>query len=156
MPEESVDKNVEGLKKDIKSKEDKSVNDVIKQIATRDKLERDYKEDLLKVIFRTSPETFRTLEARRPTQDEMLSIMRLSTEATIYEGRADTKSVERLLSVYEQLPKIAAKLSVDNTLNEEFWKTKISFYALQNFITELIRISQMGPVTEEEMKSFRQ
>jgi hypothetical protein len=85
----------------------------------------------------------------------MISIMRLSTEAAMYEGRMDQKSIQRMLDVYDQLPKIAAKLSVDSTLNEEFWKTKISFFSLQSFITELIKANQAGPVSEEEMKSFR-
>ncbi len=145
----------EKLEKKVEKKEQGDLQEILKQIATRDKLERDYKEDLLNVVFNSSIETRRTIKARRPTQEEMISIMRLSTEAAMYEGRMDQKSIQRMLDVYDQLPKIAAKLSVDTTLNEEFWKTKISFFSLQSFITELIKANQAGPVSEEEMKSFR-
>ena len=146
----------EKLKGKIEKKDQQDVQQIIKQIATREKLERDYKEDLLNVEFQSSMETKRTVKAKRPTQEEMIAIMRLSTEAAIYEGKMDSKSIDRMLSVYDQLPKIAAKLSVDSTLNEEFWKTKISFFSLQSFITELIKTNQVGPLDEEDMKSFRQ
>ena len=150
-----LEKQAESLKKEAQKKDIGDLSAIIKQIATRDKLERDYKEDLLDVEFHSSPETKRTVKAKRPTQEEMIGIMRLSTEATILEGKMDQKSIERMLNVYDQLPKIAAKLSTDNQLNEEFWKTKISFYALQSFITELIRVSNAAPISDADMKSFR-
>lgn len=150
-----LEQQAEKLKEKVQKKDVDDVSKIIKQIATRDKLERDYKEDLLDVEFYSSPETKRTVKARRPTQEEMISILRLSTEATIYEGRMDEKSISRMLSVYDQLPKIAAKLSVDTNLNEEFWKTKISFFALQSFITELIKTNQAAPVSDADMQSFR-
>jgi hypothetical protein len=150
-----LEQEKEKLEKKVDKKDQTELHQIIKQIATRDKLERDYKEDLLDVEFNSSFETTRTLKARRPTQEEMISIMRLSTEASLYEGRMDSKSIQRMLDIYDQLPKIAAKLSVDTTLNEEFWKTKISFFSLQSFITELIKSNQSGPVPDEEMKSFR-
>ena len=150
-----LEQESEKLKQKVEKKEQGDLQQILKQIATRDKLERDYKEDLLNVEFYSSPETRRCVKARRPTQEEMISIMRLSTEASIYEGKMDSKSIQRMLDVYDQLPKIAAKLSVDTQLNEEFWKTKISFFSLQSFITELIKTSQAGPVSETEMKSFR-
>jgi len=150
-----LEREKEKFKEKAEKKEEKDFQQIIKQIATRDKLERDYKEDLLNVEFYSSQETKRTVKARRPTQEEMISIMRLSTEAAIYEGKMDSKSIQRMLDIYDQLPKIAAKLSVDTLLNEEFWKTKISFFALQSFITELIKANQATPVTEAEMKSFR-
>jgi hypothetical protein len=145
----------EKLKDKVDKKEQGDLQQIIKQIATREKLERDYKEDLLNVEFYSSPETRRCVKARRPTQEEMISIMRLSTEAAIYEGKMDSKSIQRMLDVYDQLPIIAAKLSVDTQLNADFWKTKISFFSLQSFITELIKANQATPVSEAEMKSFR-
>jgi hypothetical protein len=150
-----LEQEAEKLKQKVEKKEQGDLQQILKQIATRDKLERDYKEDLLNVEFYSSPETRRCVKARRPTQEEMISIMRLSTEAAIYEGKMDQKSIQRMLDVYDQLPKIAAKLSVDTQLNEEFWKNKISFFSLQSFITELIKASQAAPITETEMKSFR-
>jgi len=156
QPKSPMDEAREKLKDKIEKRDDKDLQQIIKQIATRDKLERDYKEDLLDVVFNSSSETKRTVKARRPTQDEMINIMRLSTEAALYENRMDSKSIQRMLDIYDQLPKIAAKLSADSSLTEEFWKTKISFYALQSFITELIKANQAGPIPEEDLKSFRQ
>jgi hypothetical protein len=150
-----LEQQAEKLKEKIDKKEQGDLQQIIKQIATREKLERDYKEDLLNVEFYSSPETRRCVKARRPTQEEMISIMRLSTEAAIYEGKMDSKSIQRMLDVYDQLPIIAAKLSVDTQLNADFWKTKISFFSLQSFITELIKANQATPVSEAEMKSFR-
>ena len=148
-------KEFKDLKKKINKTSGKSQEDLIKQIATRDKLERDYKEDLLSVQFQSSLETQRMVKAKRPTQEEMMSIMRLSAEASIYEGKMDSKSLERMVDIYNQLPTIAGKLCVDKSLDEDFWRTKISFNTLQNFITELIRVTQMGPMTAEEMENFR-
>jgi len=151
-PPESFDE----LKNKINKKKNVDTKSVIKQIATRDKLERDYKEDLLEVSFYSSPETKRMIKSRRPTQVEMMTIMRLSAEAAIYEGRMDTKSLQKMVDIYDKLPELAAKLSVDTKLDEEFWKEKISFATLQNFITELIKETQKGTgLTEEEMQTFR-
>jgi len=143
------------FRKKVMKHENVSAKQAIKQIATRDKLERDYKEDLLDVEFLSSPETRRLVKARRPTQEEMMIIMRLSAEAAMLEGRMDTKSLQKLVDVYDRLPVLAAQLSIDKDLDEEFWRSKISFPALQSFIMELIKITQQGPMTEGELQSFR-
>ena len=143
------------FKKEIKEKEGKTSQTVIQQIATRDKLERDYKEDLLSVEFYSSSETKRMVKAKRPTQEEMMTIMRLSAEASIYEGKMDSKSLQRMVDIYDKLPQLAAKLTVDKTLDESFWKECVSFSTLQGFITELIRVTQMGPMSSDEMEKFR-
>jgi len=143
------------LKEDIKKDKGTTTKDLIMQVATRDKLERDYKEDLLQVEFYSSPETKRMVKAKRPTQEEMMLIMKLSAEAAIYEGKMDANSLKRMVDIYDRLPDLAAKLSVDKSLDDKFWKTKVSFSTLQNFITELIRVTQQGPITESELKSFR-
>jgi len=143
------------LREEILKKKQKDNVKIIQQIATRDKLERDYNEDILPVQFYSSPETLRMIQARRPTQEEMLLIMRLSAEAAIYEGKMDSDSLKKMVEIYEKLPKLAAKLSVDPKLDEKFWKTKVSFTALQDFITSLIAATQRGPISEEEMESFR-
>ena len=143
------------LREEILKRQKKTKREIIAQIATRDKLERDYKEDVLRVSFHSSPETIRVVEARRPTQDEMLMIMRLSAEASIYEGKMDPDSLRKMVDIYEKLPELAAKLSVDKKLDKQFWTSKISFTALQDFITSLIAATQRGPITEEEIESFR-
>jgi len=143
------------LRDDISKKKGSDKQKIITQIATRDKLERDYKEDLLSVDFQSSQETKRMIKAKRPTQTEMMTIMRLSAEAAIYEGKMDPQSLQRMVDIYDKLPKLAASLTTDKTLDEVFWKTKISFSTLQNFITELIRVTQQGPMSEADMESFR-
>ena len=148
--QEEIKKLRKGIKGDEKDK-----MAVIKQIATRDKLERDYMEDLLSVEFQSSSETRRMIKAKRPTQTEMMTIMKLSAEASIYEGKMDPDSLKRMVDIYDQLPKLASTLSTDAKLDEKFWKERVSFTTLQNFITELIKVTQQGPVSEEEMSGFR-
>ena len=153
--EENPKEQLKKLKDKIKKKEGVSKQQVIAQVATRDKLERDYKEDLLSVEFYSSSETKRMVKAKRPTQEEMMTIMRLSAEASIYEGKMDSKSLQRMVDIYDKLPQLAAKLTVDNTLDEAFWRENVSFNTLQGFITELIRVTQQGPMSSGEMEDFR-
>lgn len=144
------------LRKEIKKQKGTDQQKVIQQIATRARLERDYKEDVLEVVFYTSPETQRKLQARRPTQKQMILIMTLSAEAAIYESKFDEKSVSKMTEIYSKLNSLAAELSLDDNLDEEFWATNVSFATLQNFITELIKETQKGTgVPSEEMESFR-
>jgi len=147
--------DVKEFRKEIGKQKQVDTKKIIQQIATRDKLERDYKEDLLEVDFYSSPETKRMIKAKRPTQKEMMMIMRLSAEASIYEGKMDSQSLQRMVDIYDKLPKLAASLSIDSKLDEKFWQDNVSFSTLQNFITELIRVTQQGPMTESELQSFR-
>ena len=148
--------SLEDFKKKLKEKDGVDQEKLIKQIATRDKLERDYEEDILSVEFYSSPETKRMVKAKRPTQVQMMTIMKLSAEAALYEGRGDASSMDKMVSIYDKLPELAATLCVDRMLNKDFWSNKVSFSTLQNFITELIKETQKGTgVPGEEMKSFR-
>ena len=149
-------KDFEELEKKINKKTKSDTKTIIQQIATRDKLERDYDEDILDVEFYSSPETLRLIKARRPTQEQMMTIMHLSAEAAIYEGKMDPTSLKKMLTIYEKLPELAAELTVDKKLDTEFWTKKVSFGTLQNFITMLIQVTQQGTgVSPEELKSFR-
>lgn len=143
------------LKGKIAKKEGTELEAIIKQVATRDKLERDYFEDLLEVEFYTSPETKRMVKARRPTQKQMLLIMSLSLQANIYEKLSTEGSIKKMTEIYEQLANLAATLCEDKKLDEEFWSSRVSFTTLQNFISELIRITQQGPVSDAELDTFR-
>jgi len=161
-PQPKVGRKLEEKKKlDMlrKQKEKKEKEEIIKQLATRAKLERDYYEDTVYVTFYTSPETKRTVLARRPSHSEMLTIMQLSVEASKYEGRLDIDAQEKMIGIYEKLPKLAAKLTVDETLDEKFWTEIVSFSTLQNFIGELILETQKGTgpgsLKPEELQSFR-
>lgn len=109
------------------------------------------------MTFNSSPETRRTILARRPSQKEFLEILNLSIQASKFEGRGDPDSLERLGEIYSGLPKIAATLCVDKTLDEKFWRGSVSFSTMQNFIGELVNESQKtSEINSEEMKSFRE
>jgi len=144
------------LKEDINKKKGSDQQQIIQQIATRTLLERDYQEDVLEVVFFTSPQTQRKLQARRPTQKQMIMIMKLSAEAALYESKFDDKSIAKMTEIYSQLNGLAADLTLDKKLDKEFWANKVSFATLQNFITELIKETQKGTgVSPDEMKNFR-
>jgi len=147
---------IDEQKKKLEEHEKKPSQDVIRQIATRDRLERDYKEDVLEVSFNTSPETIRMLKAKRPSSTEMMTVMKLSAEAALYEGKTDKNSLKNLTDIYNQLPSLAASLSLDDKLDEEFWSNRVSFPTLQNFIMGVIRETQRGTgVDVSDMESFR-
>lgn len=151
----SSQEEIDKLKGKITKKEQSDVESIIKQVATREKLERDYFEDLLEVEFFTSPETKRMVKAKRPTQKQMLLIMTLSLQASIYEKLSSEQAIEKMTEIYGQLSNLAATLCEDKKLDEKFWSECVSFTTLQNFIGELIRMTQMGPISESEMQSFR-
>jgi len=157
MTKEEEDKRREALMEKDKNTKSVKKEDYIKQLATRERLERDYKEDSLYVSFNSSPETRRTILARKPNQEEFLKILALTIEASRYEGKFDDKSLARMSEIYGNLHKMAASLSIDDRLDEEFWAKHVSFNTLQNFITELITESQKGTsVSEEDLKTFRE
>ena len=153
--EQKGKEQLEELKAKIKKEKSNKIQEAAKMIATREKLERDYEEDLITVSFSSSSETKRSIKAKRPSQEEMMTIMRLSAEAAIYEGKMDPQSLKRMVDIYENLDSLAAKLSVDKTLDEDFWKSKVSFSTLQNFITEVVRTTQTGALSSDEIDSFR-
>lgn len=154
-PKPNEDK-FEEIRQKTQATEKKKSEEARDLLTTRTKIEGDYDDDLLKVAFSTSPETRRTILAKKPTNKEMITIMKLSAQAAKYEGSADPDSLIKMVEIYEQLSGIADKLSLDKNLDEEFWNEKVSFATLQNFITELITESQRGTgVTEKELKKFR-
>jgi len=136
--------------------EAKETEEAIKQLATRNKLERDFKEDLLQITFKTSPETERTVLSRRPTHSQLVEILKIMTSAAMIDRINDPEKLEQITSDYARLPKIAAELSADKSLNEKFWADTSSSMALQNFLNAVIARS-MEPigVSAKEMKSFR-
>jgi len=141
---------MEEFKKKVEKSKKLKEEDYARQLATRELLERDYKEDYIRVSFNTSPETRRTILARKPNQEEFIKILTMSLEA------ANPESSDKLLEMSSDLHKLAARLSVDKKLDEEFWAKKVSSETLQNFITELMIALQQGTrIPEEEMKKFR-
>ena len=155
VPKTTPEKEIEKFKGEIKKKETVDTQTLIKQVATRDKLERDYMEDLLEVSFKSSPETERMVRAKRPTQKQMLLIMTLSLQASVYEKLNSEQAISKMTEIYGQLSNLAATLCEDKKLDEEFWSDKVSFTTLQNFISELIRLTQEGPIKAEDVQKFR-
>jgi len=139
----------------LKKSETKKSIEFLQQLATREKLERDYKEDIIRVTFETSPETKRTILARRPTHKEMIKLIDMVVAASAMEQPTDRESLKKLASVYRELPKMAASLCIDKQLDEKFWSEKVSWNALQNFLNELIAAAQSPGLTKEELESFR-
>ena len=150
-------KEKEERKKELIEKTDKKPTkvDFAKQLATRQLLERDYDEDKIYVTFNSSPETKRTILARKPNQEEFIKLLELTIQASRYSGKMDEKSLSELKVIFADLHTMAADLSVDKGLDMEFWKTKVSYETLQNFIAELINASQNPNIKESDMKSFR-
>lgn len=153
----SKEERMKAIKAKASKSKSKSTNlDFAKQLATRHKLERDYDEDKLYVSFNSSPETKRTILARKPNQEEFIKILTLTIESARYEGKMDIESLNKMKDICQELNILAAELSIDDKLDEEFWAKKVSFNTLQNFIAELVNEAQRGTgLTEDEMTSFR-
>jgi preprotein translocase subunit Sss1 len=165
MPnKESKDSDKSEVQKRLKEIEEKSKNtgkkkqkSIAEQIATRSKIERDFKEDTIRVSFNTSPETKRTILARRPNNDEYIQILKLGVQATKFEKSGDAESIEGLTDILDKFGDLAADLTLDKSLDQEFWRQKVSSITLQNFINSLMSTSQTGygGVSEEDLNSFR-
>ncbi len=164
MTEKTKEKTADEMKNELieklgekeKIQQVKNIEEATVLIATRTKLERDYDEDKIEVIFSTSPETKRKVLAKRPNNKEMVNIMTLSAQASRAEGSMNADNLESMVGIYQRLAKMAANLSCDKKLDEQFWDENVSFTTLQNFITELIEASQKGySIPQETMKKFR-
>jgi preprotein translocase subunit Sss1 len=153
---EEVKKRLKEIEEKSKKKDKKNKLSVAEQLATRSKLERDYDEDTIYVSFRTSPETKRTVLAKRPNNKEYIEVLKLGIQAARFEKSQDPKVIDELTNVISKFSEIAGKLTIDESLDEEFWSNNISSLALQDFINSLIEKSQeFGGVSESDMKSFR-
>ena len=154
--EEIHKEKVEEFKKKVDKEEKIDKRELIDLVATRELLERDYKEDTLEVIFSSSPSTRRKIISHKPTPEQMTKMMRLNAEALIYETKpTNPKIVEELTSVYDKFAELAANLTIDKKLDKEFWNTKVTTYALNSFINELMTVVIQGPLSESELSKFR-
>ena len=59
---------------EIKKKSQKTPSSLKAQLATREKLERDYLEDIIQVTFESSPGVNRMVESRRPNNEEYIEL----------------------------------------------------------------------------------
>ena len=140
----------------LKKSEEKKAAEFIKELATREKLERDFKEDIMYVTFETSPETKRTVLTRRPTHSEMLELIKLLiTVSKFGEESMTEEDFKKFEEAYEKLPKIAASLCIKPKLDYKFWSQVATWDALQSFINAVLSAGQSPRISEQEMKSFR-
>ena len=140
-------------KKDVITNKQK---DFIQQIATRELLEREFAKDTMLVTFNINKDKKVTIEAKKPTPKEVLEIMKFSIRASKYEGKTDVKSLEEMVSIYEELPKIAAEYSLDPKMDEKWWNEKAKFEGMMNYVVALIMQSQRsGGIPEHQIESFR-
>lgn len=150
IPQERIAK----LREESKKKDEK---DIIKQIATRNILERDYIDDTVEVVFSPTPGVKRKVKARKPNFMETLDILKLSAAIGEMTNRPENANWDKVEESYKRLPELASQLCVDKELDAEFWSKKQSFAALQTFVTELVVESQrdIGGMTRDELESFR-
>ena len=146
----------DNLQKRINKQEKSDTTNVQRLIATREIIERDYKEDIIIVPFKTSTDTERAIEAYRATNDEIINILKLVAQANKFQSEGNPESLVKTSEIYEQLHRIAAKLCKDKAFNEEFWSKKTSNFTLQSFINAVINeSSRMTGYGDEKLKSFR-
>lgn len=131
--------------------------ELIKQLATREIIERDYREDIIEVVFDTSPSNKRKIRAHKPNHDQMMEIMELiAISNEMQKGTVDMGLWKEVKSSYSRLPLLAAELSVDKKLDAEFWKKNLSTFGLQLFLLELItEANQSTGIPQDKMESFR-
>jgi len=156
MAEKSKKEQIEEFKKKVTKQDSVSKEDFARQLATRELLERDFKEDTIRVSFNTSPETRRTVLTRKPSPKEYITLLTLYIQGAKLEGSNEVEALKKMTEIQSNIHKLAAKLTVDKKLDETFWSTCVSFSALQSFVNELMIAVQQGTmVPEGEMKSFR-
>jgi hypothetical protein len=154
---EEVKKRLKEIEQKSKKKDKLTSEELGKLVSTRAKLERDYKEDVIEVEFKTSPQTTRMLKVRRPNTDEYLELLELILQAAKFEKSMNIEDIEGFKNVVKKLGSIAANITIDDSLDEKFWRTKVSSPALQAFINSVMAVSNTGfsNVSEGELKSFR-
>ena len=150
-PQERIAK----LKESSKKQDDK---EIIKQVATRNILERDYVDDTVEVIFSSTPGVKRKVRARKPNFLETIDILKLSAAIGEMTSNPGTTNWDKIEESYRRLPELAAQLCIDEKLDADFWSNKQSFAALQTFVTELVVESQqdIGGITRDDLESFRE
>jgi threonine synthase len=154
-------------KKEEVSKEEqlKTVKDAIKKekasktqsahaaLATRELLEKDYKEDTFYVEFRTASGKLYKTKATKPSNNESSKILRLAISAAKAEGSDDPEDLLKIQKIQDDLAQIAGKLALDESLNEDFWANNVSSQTLINFVVGIVTSSQ--GVSDEELRKFR-
>ena len=161
MPEEKSKEQihkekVEEFKKEVDKNKEVSRREIIQDFATREILERDYKEDTMDIIWQSSPSSRRKIKSHKPTPEQMTQLLKLQAQAIIFENQpTNEKTIEKLTGIYEEFAELAATLTVKKDLNKEFWFKKITMQSLTNFINELMRTTIQGPLPESELDKFR-
>ena len=154
--EEIHKEKVEEFKKEVNKDKKVSQREIIDQIATREILERDYKEDTMEIIWQSSPSSRRKIISHKPTPEQMTQLLKLQAQAIMFENQpTNSKTIENLTGIYEEFANLAAILTTNKTLNKEFWFKKTGMQSLTSFINELMRRTIQGPLPESELDKFR-
>ena len=125
------------------------------EIATRDIIETDYRNSIMKIGFETSDGVTRALKVHKPNTKQMMKILKLTSTGIRFGETANADQMDQMIEVYSQLPSMAAELSIDKSLDEKFWTDHVTFPALVDFVFGIIRASQSGGLTGDEVESFR-
>jgi len=153
MNKEEKEKKEKELREKSKKENKVSAKDLSKQLATREILERDYKEDIIYVKFKSSTQTERYVEALKPSNKQMSQIMTLFAKAQKFQESQDADSIEELNKVYLDMAKLVGALTTDKNLDSKFWNEYTSNSTLNDFVMNLVTTAQ--GVTKEELDSFR-
>lgn len=138
--------------------------DYMRDVATRNILEQDALATTIDVTFETTPDTERTIKAKKPSNDQLVKLLSFPMVAqnlgNVGAGGdmsdQERKNAEKALEMYSNFAKMAADLTIDETLDEKFWGDTVPDSFLQSFIMGYIKkISSGVVIPEEEMKRFR-
>jgi len=82
------------------------------------------------VTFKTADGKERTIKAKKPSHYQMLKLLTLSIKISELSGKTDATSQKELIKIMADLPKLAAEISIDDKLDEEFWSKGVTSDAL--------------------------
>ena len=102
---EEVKKRLKEIEEKSKKKNKISSEELGKLITTRAKLERDYKEDIIEVEFKTSPQTTRKLEVRRPNNEQYIELLNLVLQASKFQKSMEAEDIVFFFQGFQCLTK---------------------------------------------------
>lgn len=126
-------------------------------VATKEKIIEDFQSYGLKIEIETAPNTKRVILARPLTQKEMKLLADIFVRYSKIGSALSATEAEKqeLQEVMDSLAKLAASLSIDKSLDFNFWSEIAPFTVLMQFINGVAVKSQSLSLTQEEIESFR-
>lgn len=150
-PEEIYKKLEEEIKKEEKEK-------IEKVEKLRDILERDFSETTLLIPIQISQDKRRMIPARVLTQDDYFKIISIVDKLMKIEnklGELTKKDEVEMKKLREELATIAAKYSVDKSLDKEFWLKIVPLQILITFLIGLTTAGQEFIAPAKDLATFR-